>query len=327
MTKLSLSILKTLVYYDTFDWPLTGFEIWKYLAKIKDLRFKNKEVELGDVVRALEGRELAKFMAQKHGFYFLKDRQDDIVTRRIECEKLVDMKWRVLRRRAKWLGLIPYVRGVIVSGSMAVGNVRDQSDFDLLVITKQGRIWTARLLLTLFLDVFGWRRRGSLTKNKICLNHYVTEESLEVKLPSLYNAQTYAHAFPLLDQEGHFARFVHENQWITQYLHHGFGSHSVEFNQRSIRVPRLIQSVARVGEFMLSNALGDKFEEILRWLQRGKIRRNPKTYERGGRVAVSERSLEFHPSSKERIIIERFNARMRSLGFQKLATEKDSGLF
>ncbi|MBL7053132.1 MAG: nucleotidyltransferase domain-containing protein, partial [Candidatus Portnoybacteria bacterium] len=158
MNDLEKSILSTLVYYDVLDRPLTGWEVFKYLQRPKEFKVRPIErnllnkvstqlcrtLSLNNVLEALENSsELAKFINQKNGFYFLKNR-GGIIKKRIERQKISDQKRKKVKRIVKFLQIISFVRLVAVSGSLAMNNTKEKSDIDLLIITKSGRIWTCR---------------------------------------------------------------------------------------------------------------------------------------------------------------------------------------
>ena len=189
---LEKSILATIVYYDVLDRPLTSWEVFRYLVKIEQLELRHRPFErdlslcemsllsmssLNSVLILLDNSvELKKYISQENGFYFLKNRQG-LVRERIKRQLIADKKWKKARRMIWFLQAIPYIRLVTVSGSLAMNNSKKESDIDLLIITHAGRIWTCRALTTLFLHLFGQRRHGLLTKDRFCLNHYLTDQS------------------------------------------------------------------------------------------------------------------------------------------------------
>src|SRR3989338_6964968 len=143
------SILATLVYYDILDFPLTFMEIYKYL--INPGRLTRLSAGVGEIDPANLRRELDKLVssgiiAEKNGFYFLSGREGlhDI---RMERQKISDQKWKKFLRWAKWFTFIPYVRGFLACGSIALGNTTKSSDFDVFVITSPGRLYTCRFFL------------------------------------------------------------------------------------------------------------------------------------------------------------------------------------
>ena len=65
-------IIKTLIWFDTFSYPLTSFEIYKYL---------NYKTSYPEVVLALE--DLSDKIVFNNGFFFLRNREA-LVTERLK---------------------------------------------------------------------------------------------------------------------------------------------------------------------------------------------------------------------------------------------------
>jgi len=332
MSILEKSILSTIVYYDVLGLPLTNLEVYKYLIKNQKPKTKyQKYPSIGfiDVKTALEdGHMLGEYLDQKNGFHFLKGR-DSIVKQRITREKTIQEKWKGCKWTIKLLGGISFVRMVGLSGSMAVGNASKASDIDLLIIVKIGRIWTARLLVTILLSILGKRRYGRFIKNRICLNHYITDKSLKINFPSLYNAQTYVHLFPVLGDKDLFDCFQRENSWIKNwvlfYPHVG--------NLKYLKPSLFFKSFARLGELVLSGTWGNFIERTFAQWQKKIMNRSQTStnllksdFNKLGRITVDDTQLEFHPNSPEAWIIDGYNKKMMDLGFSEMAKEKDSGL-
>ncbi|MBL7155238.1 MAG: hypothetical protein ISS88_01910 [Candidatus Portnoybacteria bacterium] len=317
MTLLEKSILATLVYYDVLGRPMTGWEVFKYLIKKKNLG----QLKLKKIIDLLEDSPL---ISQKNGFYFLTGNKR-IIKQRIERQKIADQKWKKTKRMVKLLQMIPFIRLVVASGSLAMDNPKKESDIDLLIITRAGRIWTCRGLTTLFIHCLGQRRHGLLTQDRFCLNHYLTDQSLKIPLASLYNAQTYAHLVPLWETEpGLYKRFQRANQWLKDYL--VFYPQSQQGYLRQIKPNQFFAFSRKLREFILDKRVGDGLEFILKKIQARRISQDPLTYQSGGRVVFNDKQLEFHPDSPEKGILEKYNQKMKELGLADLAQEKDSGL-
>jgi len=319
MNDLEKSILSTLVYYDVLGCPLTGWEVFKYLNKKGDF-----EVDLNKILNILDNSsELSKFINQKNGIYFLKGRQK-IVKQRIQRQIISDKKWKKAKRIIRFLQLIPYIRMVAVSGSLAMNNAKEESDIDLLIIAKSGRIWTCRAFTTLFIHIIGQRRHGNLTKNRFCLNHYITDQSLKIPWQSLYNAQTYAHLVLVWERKGLYKKFQKANQWVNECL---VNYPIIEKGYlTTIESNKFFESIRKLREKIFNTWFGNILEYFLKKIQEGKIKREPLTYKSGGRVTFNDKQLEFHPDSPEKKILEKYNRKMIKLGFKGLGTEEDSGL-
>lgn len=351
---LEKSILATVAYYDVLDYPLTGFEALKYLISPSHIIAQSKpeqslvseplkQPSFLDILKTLKSRPLSNFIEEKNGFYFLKGREKIIKTR-IERQKISDQKWKKAGRIISKLQMLPYFKLVAVSGSLALDNTKKQSDIDLLIITKHKRIWTVRFLVTFFIQILGKRRHGKKTADRICLNHYITDRSLKIDFPSLYNAQTYAHLIPVLEIEevrldsqeevdplrreasarrGIYKKFQEANQWIENYL--AFYPGQEDYNQRLIKERRFFRKIARSQEFILNSFLGNVLEKLLALIQKTIIKYHSSKERDEGRVITDDFQLEFHPSSPEKNVLNKYNEIILTLRF-KMKKEKDSGL-
>lgn len=341
---LEKSILATIAYYDVLDYPLTGFEVFKYLISPSHIISQSnlrQSLQLEplakpgflNVLRALKNKSLNNYIEEKNGFYGLKKISqkselkyiDRLIKTRIEHQKISDQKWKRAKKIIKWLQFIPYLRMVLVSGSLALDNAKEGSDIDLLIITKHKKIWTNRFLITFFIHIVGKRRHGKKTANRLCLNHYITDKSLKIDFPSLYNAQTYAHLVPVLEIEGGiYKKFQKANQWIENYL--AYYPEQKVANQRLIRKGKFLRKIAHFQEIILNSFLGTILEKILAFIQKTIIKYHSPKARGEGRVITDDFQLEFHPSSPEIRVLENYNKNILKLGF-RTRKEKDSGLF
>src|SRR3989344_5892114 len=210
LSKLRPNILATLAYYDIFDFPLKAEEVFARLINFKHLG-QSVDIasplylrcpEIGQIQKELDLLILDRTINRADNYYFLFGREY-LIPLRLKREEIAKRKWRIARRAIWWLRFIPYLRAVFASGSLAMNNTDELSDLDVLVAVKHGRIWLARLLITAMLSVLHFRRRGRdrIAPDKICLNHYISDEALFIPHQSIYNAQTYANLVPILASE------------------------------------------------------------------------------------------------------------------------------
>ena len=337
---LEKQILATITYYGILNYPLTAFEVFLYLVNEK----KKEEMRRGEnnnllftIYYLLDSSEyLKKYISQKHGFYFLKGtppnpplsgREIDIVQQRLNRKKLADWKWKKAKKIFQIMQITPFLKMVLVSGSLAMGNSKNESDIDLIITAKKGRIWTVRTFITLLTSVLGARRHRNVTKNKICLNHYITDESLKIPVESLYNAPSYVHLINVYKSESDkkmFQKFQEENKWIKKYARNYKPSELGGF--RSIGKNKIFGLVSSFFEIILSGKFGNYLEKKLSEIQSGRIKKDKLYKKSGGRITIDDNQLEFHPNSREADMIPEFNRRMKKLGLFEFGGQKDSGL-
>lgn len=208
---------------------------------------------------------------------------------------VIEKKWRRLRRRVGVFRHLPCIDFVIVAGSMAMGTARENSDFDVILGVRKGRMFTVRFLSVCVLEVLGWRKGKNEynEKDKICLNHFVTEERYKLNPP--YNAYwdaLYTSLVPVWgDTEKIVAFFAANGEWMQK------PRESVKVrNKRFILTER--SAIGRFAERLLAGGIGDALERRLKAFQLVRIQAGLQA-EAGyaPRIEVSDAELEFHPDT------------------------------
>lgn len=292
------AIFATIAYYDYFNYPLTAGEVYCYLMKLED-SIKNdrvapdQELKFSEIIEILDNSEkLGKLIEQKNGLYFLRGREG-MIKQRIQKKKLMDQKF----KKIKWIlgaaSYFPFVRLIMLSGSMGLGNPLKESDVDLLVVAKHGRIWTARAILTFFALMFGAYRHTGRTKNRLCLNHYITDQSLGIDFGNPYKAEEYLNLLPLAGDFDIYDDFFRKNSWMKDYTHSVSGS--LGKNLRLMGEKRIYEKIKYFFEFLLSGYAGDSFERCMRKFQIYFIEKNPLTKSPHARIRYNDDNLVFHP--------------------------------
>ncbi|MEX1064171.1 MAG: hypothetical protein WD898_01775 [Candidatus Paceibacterota bacterium] len=319
------NILATIAYYDVLDFPLKEEEVFRFLINFEHLDASKKmnKPALDEVRNRMADLMKAGAIDSDQGYYFLTDKKY-LAPLRLKKEKIAREKWAKTLRAVKWIRLVPNVRAVFASGSLAISNTDELSDLDVLIVAKHGRIWLTRLFITVWLSLLRVRRSGSekIAPDKVCLNHYITDKSPGIPYGSMYNAQTYINLVPIfIRDEETLKNFQRENGWVLTYVFDW-----PEAVQEKKIGNGFAGMIGKAKEWFLNNRFGDFLENMARRYQSVRIERNPLTKKAGGRVIFTDEQLEFHPESVEDKIIERYNQRLRDLGLSHFAKEKNSGL-
>lgn len=296
-------ILSTICYYDALDCPLTSFEIWKYLTKT-DPEAESHEAGLAEILSGLDQLVRRGVVRTTHGFYFLPEREN-LVGRRLAGNRRTIEKIKRLRRVAYWLCMVPFVRMVLVTGKLALKQSSPRSDWDVLIAIKSGRLWTGRTLVTAFLQLIGKRRHHDLIRNRVCLNHFITDGFLEICQQDFFAAHEYHWTFPLCGQNL-FRQFRLKNRWIRRYKPN-YRPDEVR-DRRTWEDSKLRDRIRDWGEKLFDF---EALENWLRRIERQKIRNNPKTLRPGSIIEANDVTLVFLPDPRGPKVFERFFERNR----------------
>lgn len=337
MESITKAVWATLIYYDLWGWPLTVDEITRLLINPQRWEAKTKAEILtlpltvtrekikNLIIQALDDLKTKQIVDHYLGFYFLASRRF-LVGERLEKQKIAELKWQKARRYLRLIPLLPLVEAVLASGSLALGNTDEQSDLDVLVITKAQRIWLARLLITGLTSLLGVRRkakdqRGRPVSDKICLNHYITTGSLTIPWPSLYNAQTYLHLTPLyLRRPEIWSNFWAANRWVKDFVL--FSPVRNEYQWRAIASQQGLKFFGlAVEKFLEFFGLARLLNAGAKHLQKRRIQTDLP-----GRVIAEDGQLEFHPFSREKEILNHYNQMIQATDQFPDYREIDSGL-
>ena len=308
---LSKKILATLIYYDILDYPLTSFEIWKYLMSwtMDHGTWNNEEKEkisLADIAAELESEELKKNIDECYGFYFLKGRKN-LAAQRLERNKISERKFKKIQKTVFWLRAVPFVRMVAVTGRVAMKNAAGKSDLDLLMVLKKNRIFTGRLLSTLLIHILGRRRHGNKITDRICLNYFITDGSLEIGSHDIFSAHEYSFAVPVFGAEV-FREFQKENSWIVE--------HKPDFAPDAVLGLKILEDVfwtRAVREFGEKILDFDRLEARLKKWQMERVVNDPRTYQKGSGVTAGSNALVFLPDPQGPRVYEKFRERVDAL--------------
>jgi len=286
------AILRCLIYYDLFRFPLRIEELHRF----SEVSWTDRDA-LDTEVQALVDQGL---VTRDGPWVHLGD--PTLVEERIEAEaKAVRVMPRALRR-SRLIARFPFVRGVALSGTISKGIFSRGDDVDFFVITAPGRLWVCRVLLMGFKKVFLLNSRRTF-----CVNYLVTEDHLEVPDHNLFTATEIAWLMPTINPTL-FDHFNETNAWVADFLPQWKATASPP------AVPCQPFGPARVIESILSGDRGDGLDDRCHGLVKN---HNLRRY---GHMEKSEFDLalrtakgvsKHHPQSLQGRILEQFDRRVQ----------------
>ncbi|MBI3573294.1 MAG: hypothetical protein HY092_03795 [Candidatus Kerfeldbacteria bacterium] len=303
--------LRTIAYYDIFDYPLTQDEIvrWCYPEEAA-------EVQAEDVDQAIAALLAMKKIEQKGAWYFLPGRSAIVATRALRTVSNAP-KWRRAETAARWIEMVPHVKFVGVVNTLATDNARPESDIDFFIITSPEHLWSARAMVTGLVSLLGYRRHGKKITNRICLSFYVTERAMDFSTLRLSDDDHYLHFWltqivPLLDEQT-FEKFRAANAWIKDKIPHGW---SDDWRERLIPSDPGRRAIRRFFELFFATPVGGMVELQLRQQQLNKMEKNEASKAKLGttEVVINDDMLKFHEADRRAQYNELFEERLEALG-------------
>lgn len=240
---LDRAIYSTVAYRDLFRFPVTPGEIHRYLH--------GQSCAEEEVRDALSSSAFLDAHLDGDGeFWCLKGRGDTFAIRRARRD-LSRAQWPTARRFARFLAMLPNVRMVAMTGSLAAGNFPADGDIDFLLVTESGTLWRTRALCRLLALLDDKLRRGLF-----CPNTFLSAAALTLNRRTLYDAQELCQMIPLHGIEA-YESVRRANGWTAEWLPNAGGP-----PPGSLDLAPLSRGLKRGGEWLLAGAAGRALEDF-----------------------------------------------------------------
>ena len=196
------SILRLLMYFDVFQYPLLQSEVIQLLSPPNQTSAAIQE--------AVDSLVSNKMILREKGF--LRIREDSsCIKRRIKGNIEAERYFKKAKSIAGILSSFPFVRSVMLSGSLSKGYMDEGSDVDFFIITEKGRLWLCRSLLAFARKLLP----GSL-KKYCCINYFIDTSSLAIPDKNFFTATELAFLYPVFADE--WLAVIHsKNEWFREF--------------------------------------------------------------------------------------------------------------
>ncbi len=197
---LAQSVLRTLLYFDVFCFPLTTAEISRFM----DVK--------GWPVPALEELKEKNLIQAHKGYWGFGSLVENIRKREEGAKEAARLMPRALHI-SKSLSHIPFIQSVCLSGSISKGYMDEDSDIDFFLVVQPGRLWIVRFIFSMVILGFGWLK----VKKYFCPNYIMTSDQLQVGDRNRFTATEIHSLIPTYNGDV-FQQFLRENQWSFSWF-------------------------------------------------------------------------------------------------------------
>ncbi|MEK7500726.1 MAG: nucleotidyltransferase domain-containing protein [Patescibacteria group bacterium] len=129
-----------------------------------------------------------------------------------------EIKLAILKRYLPLLAAVPYTRLVFLSGSVAAGTARPESDIDLIIVSQKNRLWLNRILLETAAWLVGHRRSRTKFKNRFCFNMFLADDQPLLPHQDSVAAGCYKNLKPVWSvDDKQLKNFWQTNRWLEKY--------------------------------------------------------------------------------------------------------------
>jgi len=292
------AILRTVLYADLFDFPMTVTEIHHFLIH-------NERVSLEEVEQTLAESSWLESILNAVDGYVVYDGRTELVQVRQAREQASAQLWPLAVRYGSWLARLPFVRMVALTGALAMHNAADhEDDLDYILVTIPRRVWIARAFSILLV------RLARLQGVEICPNYVLAETALEQDKHDIFMAHEVAQMVPLY---GHdlYNRFQQANAWIAFQLSNADHAY---YREQEYSPTSLWSIMKRFMETLLGGNLGDWLEQ---WEYQRKLRRfAPEMNKPYSSAKLDSNHVKGHFDDHGHPVLEKYYRRLEQYGLE-----------
>ena len=228
-------ILKTLLYFDIFNYPLHLEEIVNYS------HFSSDEIQ--EELLNLSSNHL---VYKINNFYSL-EKEDSFVLKRVEENSRAKKMIKKASLFSRFISQFPFVRGVFISGSLSKGSFEKGDDIDYFIVTSPNRLWLARTILIFYKKVFLLN-----SKKYFCINYLMSTNALEIAEKNRFTATEFVTLIPMFG-DSVYQDLQEKNTWILKY----FPNYNIKNTPKVLKNTWLKQFL----EFLFQGKLGARLDE------------------------------------------------------------------
>lgn len=305
MNGLAQDIIRTIRFFDIFNYPLTPLETHRLYLRGESspslIKEGDRGVDFTTVLTTLSQLVTEKKLSTLHGFYFLPGREE-LVEKRRSCQIMAIPRWDIALRAFRWLRSVPFIKMAALCNMNPIDAVRPESDIDVFIITAPRRLWLARAFTTTLFALTGvWRSQSAPSmrvKDKLCLSFFVSQGAqdlapLQRQPYDPYLLEWVALLAPMYEGgAGAMDSFWQANSWIKKYLPNA--EPMILAKRRLVKTGK--NWWGKLAELVLGGWVGDQLEHLAHFLQfrymllRGHGPRETET----SSVIVTKDVLKFH---------------------------------
>lgn len=202
LNPLQSDVIRALLYFDIFQYPLTKAEIKKFMSTKQNSQF-DKEFDL-----LIKSGHINQVGINLFGV----SKDTTTANRRIEGNTLATKRMETAKKVSKLISCFPFVRCIMLSGSLSKGYMEPKSDLDFFIVTEPNRLWIARTFLIMFKRIFLFNSR-----KYFCVNYFIDINNLEIEEKNIFTAIESATLIPTYGKE-YYQKFWSANSWVSQFL-------------------------------------------------------------------------------------------------------------
>jgi hypothetical protein len=238
-------IIKTVLYFDVFNYPLT-----------KDELFENSAVTIAkeSFLIALDWLLNQNILTQKDDFILSHFSEPSYVNKRINgnqgAKEIMPLAYEYSRRIASF----PFVEGVCLSGGLSKNYYDENGDIDFFIITKPNRLWICRTCL-----IIRYKLLPKHKKKYWCVNYFISSNNLMIEDKNVFTGTEIAYLIPTVNYTL-YKNLTEKNNWYKNR----FPNKKEALDDKCLKKPSTF--LKSCTEFILGTFIGQLLDDALLYI-------------------------------------------------------------
>ena len=299
MDQLQNHILKALLYFDIFKYPLKIEELARYIPGV----FSQAAIDAA-VAQLVMNKKIYQYQRD----FVSIDEDEQKVLNRIDANALAEEKMQIAFKNGRLIGNFPFVRGVYLSGSLSKGVMKSDSDIDYFIITADHRLWLCRVMLVIYKRIVLLNSRM-----EFCINYFKSESKLEIEDQNMFTAVELATMIPVVSNGMH-QKMMDSNRWMESMVN---GFIHERANNITERAPGRL---SRFLEWAFGGSLGNMLDKkCLQLVQRRNKKRysaklNDQNYKQMFRS--NDHTAKVHPLDHQGLVLNKYEHKLNQFNLE-----------
>ncbi|MBL7931192.1 MAG: nucleotidyltransferase domain-containing protein [Bacteroidia bacterium] len=242
LTKAQCEIIRAVLYFDIFKYPLTKNELFENSAV-----FISRE-QFFEELDALVSLGVLK---QEGDFILNLERTEADILRRLRGNEEARKIMPVAHKFSKRIARFPFVESICLSGGLSKNYYDEKGDIDFFIVTKPGRLWICRTFL-----IIVYKLLPKHLKKYWCTNYFISSDNLAIPDKNVFTGTELAYLIPTVNYPI-YKKIMENNNWYKVR----FPNKAIASPENSIELPRPF--FKKSVEWLLSGSFGNRIDNVL----------------------------------------------------------------
>jgi hypothetical protein len=237
-----LEIIKAVLYFEIFDYPLTVTEL-----------YENSAISMSREAFDVELQRLVEdtILSRNGDFVLSRNGTESIINRRKKGNEAAGIVMPTAYRYSKKIASFPFVEGICLSGGLSKQYYDEHGDIDFFIITKPGRLWLCRTFL-----IVRYKLLPKHLKKYWCVNYFIASSNLSIPENNVFTGTEMAYLIPTVNYDV-YENLLQQNAWYKKR----FPNKAVHPGANCIATPEPLMK--RLVERFLGGRFGNFVDDLL----------------------------------------------------------------